>query len=229
MQAKLFAAVAVLALAASAQAQCNPGPVFDQTNLNLGQVLGNGAQLSSVNCPGGNCVAPQTGVQPLSAPAGSAAASAVAGGHGAQMQSIDPQLVAGIVAALQAQGLAQAPAQPQALAYKPLRVGSSATSASAAASAGGYDYAPAPPAVVVAPQPVQTLAIPVSLALPQNAATSASASASAGGANISNVGCSGGSCGGRRGIFRRASRSRTRSVAVSNGQRSVSSATSVSR
>lgn len=198
----LASALAVAALlVGSASAQCNPQPRLDQTNLNLGSLLSQGA--TAFAQPG--CTSCQQG-------AGASSATAVAG---VPAPSNDLQNLQAQVAALQAQIASQS---FQTNAYKPLRVASSA-SAAASASAGDMYAAPAP---APAPAPVQPLAFPVALALPAN-----SASASATTSTASNS-CSSGSCG-RRGFFRRANRTRTRAVTVANGSRSVSSSASVSR
>ena len=210
----MFAALGSLALlfiiAVSAHGQCGvQGRTFDQGNLSLGASLGNG------NCPGGNCQLPVP-VGQLGVPSsGAASASAVAGPQASANGATVEQIVAAVMQQMQAQGHA-------ANAYKPLYLGSGGASASSAASvASAPMYAPAP---VAAPPTVgllsyQTLAVPtIPVALAGNSTSSASSVASGGGG-----------CGGGRGFFRRASRSRTRTVSSVNGNRSTSSSVSVRR
>lgn len=198
----------LFALAVSASGQCNPGRVFDPTNLSLGAALGGGT------CPGGNCQAPMPpAAQPLSSAASASSAA------GMQQPNMD-QIVAAVVRAMQTQGMTNAYA---AQAYKPLYFGQGGGAASASAVAGGADYYAPAPTVVSLQTPavslgINTLAVPTIPVALAGTSSASSASSVAGG---------GGCGGGGRGFFFRRGRARTRSVSQVNGNRSVS--VSVSR
>lgn len=214
MKSCLLSLIAVAAMATFAVAQCNPQPRLDQTNLNLGQILSSQAQSLGQAGGGGGCQTCQQGVGGTSA-----SANAIVSGHGVpaplpggqvQPLGVDAATVEAVIQALAAQGRIQG-------GQKALTMQNTRTRVAASSEVYSDSYAYVPPAPMPAPQP---LAYPVALALPGNSAT-----ATALAADDSSGGCSGG----RRGFFRRANRSRTRAVTVSNGQRSVATASSVAR
>jgi len=194
-----------------ASAQCNPGRVFDERNLSLGQALATG----TLACQDGKCNLPS--------PSGSSGPAAAEASSVAKIQEL--QAAVNQLQAMLSGAGSGTTAIARAGGAKPLRMsqhGSSEATAYAEAGGGYAEPQPMPqaPDFGALSQAQATPAPVIPVALLANASSASSAS------SVASNSCN--SCD-RRGLFRRASRTRSRTRTTSNGNTTTSSARSVSR